>query len=257
MTRVAIAALLCLSAAYARAEDWSKTFDVGASPHVRVTADDASVTVHGCDCHQVQAHVSYFGYRANRVSISPYQNGDEVSLSVRTHSGWTVGYVHRGIRVELTVPNDLALDVETGDGPIEARGLAGTFYLKTSDGNIEADLDGKVRARSGDGKVRLTGQFQQLDVNTGDGSVEVDAREGSKLASSWNINTGDGSIRLRVPQNLQATLQAHTGDGSIHSDLPITVSGNMKRDHELHGSLNGGGGSLYLHTGDGSIYLER
>jgi hypothetical protein len=257
MTRVAIAALLCLSAAYASAEDWSKTFDVGASPHVRVTADDARVTVRRCDCHQVQAHVSYFGYRANQVSISPYQNGDEVSLSVRTHSGWAIGYVHRGIRVELSVPNDLALDVETGDGSIEAHELSGTFYLKTSDGNIDADIDGKVRARSGDGRVRLAGLFQQLDVTTGDGSVEVNARGGSRVASSWSLNTGDGSIRLRVPQDFKANLEAHTGDGSIHSDLPVTVSGDMKREHELHGALNGGGGSLYLHSGDGSIYLER
>ncbi|MBV9038271.1 MAG: hypothetical protein JO182_27525 [Acidobacteriaceae bacterium] len=45
-----------------------------------------------------------------------------------------------------------------------------------------------------------------------------------------------------------------TGDGHLRVDLPLSVE-VMKSDHELRGKLNGGGPTLVVHTGDGSISI--
>jgi hypothetical protein len=47
-----------------------------------------------------------------------------------------------------------------------------------------------------------------------------------------------------------------TGDGHISLDLPVTVEGQLAHN-SIRGKLNGGGNLLSIHTGDGSIRLER
>jgi hypothetical protein len=55
---------------------------------------------------------------------------------------------------------------------------------------------------------------------------------------------------------MNADLDLHTGDGHITLDLPITVQGQVG-DKNIRGKLNAGGNSLRIHTGDGSIRLEK
>ena len=54
-----------------------------------------------------------------------------------------------------------------------------------------------------------------------------------------------------------AELEATTGDGSIDIDFPITMEGSRHRDSRVSGKMNGGGGLLELHTGDGTITIGR
>ena len=93
-------------------------------------------------------------------------------------------------------------------------------------------------------------------MHSGDGPVLVVVDPGSRVSDEWRLTTGDGSLTLRVPRDLRADLDATTGDGHISSDLPISMSGTIS-GHSLHGRLNGGGGALTLHTGDGSIRIEE
>jgi DUF4097 and DUF4098 domain-containing protein YvlB len=117
-------------------------------------------------------------------------------------------------------------------------------------------LDGKLDADSGDGHVRIAGRFDALNVKTSDGSVDTRVLPGSKMATSWNIRTGDGSVDLSLPGDFQANIDASTGDGHISVGLPVTVEGTFSNS-QLHGKMNGGGQSLTVHTGDGSIRLSK
>jgi hypothetical protein len=76
------------------------------------------------------------------------------------------------------------------------------------------------------------------------------------MVSGWSVRSGDGDVELSLPEGFCADLDVHTGDGRITSDLSITVSGAL--DHSsLRGKLNGGGPTLTVHTGDGSVHLKR
>ena len=173
------------------------------------------------------------------------------------------------------MPKDADLEVRTGDGSIKANGVSGTIdlhsgdgsltvsslkgavRLHTGDGSIEAsDLDGKCDAVSGDGRIHLAGRFDVLSAKSGDGSVGVDALHGSKLESGWSISSGDGSIDVSLPGDLPVNIDASTGDGHISSDIPITVEGIISKSR-VRGKMNGGGSTLTIHTGDGSIHLKQ
>ncbi len=79
---------------------------------------------------------------------------------------------------------------------------------------------------------------------------------GRRWPRSWNIRTGDGSVDLSLPGDFQANIDASTGDGHISVGLPVTVEGTFSNS-QLHGKMNGGGQSLTVHTGDGSIRLSK
>jgi hypothetical protein len=248
-----------LLSAAVHAEEYTKSFTVSNRANVHVDTNDGAVVVTTGDTKQVEFRVEYLGYELEKsLHIESSQSGDEVSLIARIPNHWhfTLG-MRRTLHIEVRMPKEADLLVKTGDGSIKVGDLSGNVDLHTGDGSISATgLDGKCDASSGDGRIRLSGRFDALRAKSGDGSIEVEARQGSKVDSSWSIRSGDGSIEAALPTDLAADLDVTTGDGHINSDLPITVEGLLSKSR-VRGKLNGGGQELVIHTGDGSIRLRR
>jgi len=76
------------------------------------------------------------------------------------------------------------------------------------------------------------------------------------MFARWRIRSGDGTVAVTLPDDFEARLDASTGDGRISLGLPLTVEGTLSHQH-VRGTLNGGGETLAIHTGDGAIRLER
>jgi DUF4097 and DUF4098 domain-containing protein YvlB len=283
-TSIQRSAILCLAllatglfAATSHADEYTKSFTVSNRASVRVDTNDGSVTVAAGDTHQVEFRVEYQGYVLNKsLQIDSNQHGDEVELVARIPHGWhfSLGMMRR-LHIEVRMPKEADLQVRTGDGSVKADNLSGnidlhsgdgsltvnslkgTVRLHTGDGSIEgSDMDGKCNAVSGDGRIRLVGRFDVLSAKSGDGSIGVEAMHGSKLDSEWRISSGDGSIDVTLPADLPVDIDATTGDGHISSDIPITMEGVISKTR-VHGKMNGGGPTLTIHTGDGSIHLKR
>jgi DUF4097 and DUF4098 domain-containing protein YvlB len=278
-TLLTMMAMAAVSASPARADDWSKTYQINGRADLRVSTDDGDVTIVGSDQKQIDARVTTEGYKIgpSDVRIEESQNGDHLAISVKTpHFNWSWGGgKHKSIKVELHVPRELELEVTTGDGNVIAQNVAGQVHFSTGDGNVTAtavrgdirlhtgdghiegsNLDGTLDANTGDGNLHISGRFDSLSLKTGDGNIEAQAGNGSKVANSWTIRSGDGHINMRIPADLNANLDAHTGDGSITLDVPIMVAGSLNHS-SVHGKLNAGGGTLSITSGDGSIHLEK
>ncbi len=254
------AAVLMIAGVAARADDWNKTFTVNAKPEVFVNTDDGNVIVVTGGGTQVAAAVHTSGWRisADEIRVEAQQSGNRIELTVRKAPGMHLEFFgHRSIRIDLTVPTASDLNLTTKDGNIDATGVRGTHQLHSGDGNLRLrSLDGTLRAETGDGNIQLDGRFDVLDLHTGDGNVAAEIARGSKMTGMWTIRTGDGNIRLELPSDFSADIDAHTGDGHVHSNLPLTVSGNIN-ENGLRGKLNAGGSVLELRTGDGDIRLEK
>jgi len=273
------AALLAVAtfATAANAEEWTKSYTVSGRANVHLDTNDGSVRVTTGDTKQVELRVIYNGYTLDKnLKIDSRQDGDRVELSARETMHWNWGiHVNRGLRLEVRMPRNADLSVESGDGSVEAQavngnvdihtgdghikveGAKGQIKLRTGDGSIEGrDLDGKIEADSGDGHIALDGRFDALNIRTGDGSINAHAQPGSKVLSAWSIRTGDGSVDLTVPTDLNANIDASTNDGRISLGVPITVEGQFSNS-QIHGKMNGGGQPVTIHTGDGSIRLSR
>src|SRR5215470_1456210 len=271
-------AAAALTVGTARAEEWNKSYTVTGRAHVRVDTNDGAVRVSTGDSKQVELRVIYDGYKLDKnLSVSSRQDGDNVEISARAHSGmgWNWGINHRTLRIEVHMPREADLNVDTGDGSVEAQALTGNLDIHTGDGHVRVDgakgnvrlrtgdggiegrdLDGRVEADTGDGHVILEGRFDGLNIKTGDGSITARAGAGSKLATGWTIHTGDGSVDLSLPGDLQANIEASTNDGRISLGIPVTVEGTFSTSR-ISGKMNGGGMQLTIHTGDGSIHLSK
>jgi DUF4097 and DUF4098 domain-containing protein YvlB len=322
-----------VTAAPVRADDWSKTYQVNGRADVHVSTDDGDVFVTGGDQKQIDVHVITQGYKiaSSEVRIEESQNGNQVTVSVKLpHLNWSLwGGRHKSIRVEVHVPRDLDLEVQTSDGSVTAQDLSGRIQFSTGDGNVtasairgqirlhtgdghiegtnfdgalEADtgdgnlrisgrfdslelktgdgnvtasairgqirlhtgdghiegtnFDGALEADTGDGNLRISGRFDSLELKTGDGNIDGQVGSGSKVAKAWRIHSGDGHIDLRIPADLAADVDAKTGDGSITVNIPLTINGSLSHS-SVHGKLNGGGQTLSISSGDGSIRLEK
>ena len=283
MAKLAGIATLAVAAAAStagnvQAEEWTKSYTISGRAHMRVDTNDGAVRVTTGDSKQIELRVIYEGYKLDRnLSINSRQEGDQVELSARVHNSmnWGWGGLHRTLRLEVHMPREADLNIETGDGSVEAQALTGSLNIHTGDGHIRVDgargdirlrtgdgsiegrdLDGRLEADTGDGHVTVEGRFDALNIKTGDGSINARASAGSKLANAWTIRTGDGSVDMSLPGDLQANIEASTNDGRISLGIPVTVEGTFSTS-KISGKMNGGGQQLTIHTGDGSIHLSK
>jgi hypothetical protein len=142
--------------------------------------------------------------------------------------------------------------LSTGSGSIHATGVRGSFSLETGSGNIYADQtgDGEVKAETGSGSIELHNVHGGLHAQTGSGSIKV----GGTPSAPWKLDTGSGSVDLSTG-NARLTLDAESGSGSIHTDQEMTTQGTADR-HHIVGKINGGGPTVRVETGSGSIRVH-
>ena len=270
-------AATAFSAVRVQAEEWTKSYTISGRAHVRVDTNDGAVRITTGDSKQIEFRVIYDGYKLDKnLSINSRQDGDQVELSARVHNSNFFNWnVHKTLRLEVHMPREADVNVETGDGSVEAQALTGNLNIHTGDGHIRVDgargdirlrtgdgsiegrdLDGRLDADTGDGHVTVEGRFDALNIKTSDGSINARASAGSKMGSGWTIRTGDGSVDMTLPGDLQANIEASTNDGRISLGIPVTVEGTFSTS-KISGKMNGGGQQLTIHTGDGSIHLSK
>jgi len=258
---VVLSLSLPLLALSAFAEEWSKSYSVGAKPSLRVDTNDAAIEITRGGSNTIAARVTTSGYPigGGGLHVSEHQDGDKVELSVHipNQSGFHINWHDRRIRIEVQAPAETALDLHSSDGHISVDGTSGGARIDTSDGAIEVrNFNGTLRARTSDGHITVDGVLNEVYLSSGDGRIELTARQGSTMDRGWLIHTSDGRVEVRLPDNFAAELYAHTGDGRITMDFPVTVSGSIERSR-MRGKLNGGGQLLEISTGDGSIHVGR
>ena len=140
----------------------------------------------------------------------------------------------------------------TGSGSIHATGIKGDFKIETGSGSIFAEQvgTGDVKAETGSGSIELHHIRGALKAETGSGSIKVDGTP----TSAWKLETGSGSVEVWT-NNASFNLDAESGSGAVHSDREILSQDTEKR-HHLVGKVGGGGPSLRIETGSGSIRVH-
>jgi len=262
MQRLAFAlfAFVLALAPQALADDWSKTYTISGKPDLRVETSDANIRVDTWDQKTIDVHIASnrFKFGDNGLRVIEHQNGDAVEIELRfPHHGFTVQFGTYKVDIEIHMPRQGRVNLRTGDGSIDLANFKGDMDLESGDGHERIEsVDGNLRARTGDGHIRVAGRFDTLDLNTGDGRIEARISAGSTMTSSWNVHTGDGGVTVELPESFAADVDLHTNDGHINVEMPVTVDGRIG-DKNIHGKINGGGNLLTIHTGDGSIRLEK
>lgn len=257
------------------AGEFSQSFTLSGRAEVHVQATNAHVRVIAADDSKVAFRVRYQRRASNaEVPYSAHQDGNVVELTAKeeSHDWWNWGNFDAGrAEIEVQMPKNADLQLQTSNGAIEVSSLNGNIRLHTSNGAITAEsLKGKLLAHTSNGgisvegvdgdcdlgtsngRIQASGRFDSLDVHSSNGGVVARARAGSTVASRWNIGTSNAGVDLEVPTDLKADLDAGTSNGGVKVDLPVTLQGYEGQSH-LHGTLNGGGQEVSVHTSNGGI----
>ena len=174
----------------------------------------------------------------------------------------------------LTVPEEIALELRSANGGIQANDVSGSVDAKTTNGGIGlAGITGAVTARTTNGRIELSGiigaasarttngkvdlseVLGPIQANATNGSLEVAISELGEQAHDIVAATTNGGIEVSLPRGLKAHLKASTSNGHIESDFPVTVKGRIGKS--VDGAINGGGRLIDLKTTNCSIRLKE
>src|SRR3954447_8672296 len=126
---------------------------------------------------------------------------------------WSVSY-------RVAVPSQMSLDLKTTNGGITIENVDGRLEFTTVNGGVKlTDVGGTVHGR------------------TTNGGLDVDLDGATWQGEGLDVETSNGGIRLRVPEQYSARLEAGTVNGGINVDMPITLQGRI--DREISTNLRG------------------
>src|ERR1700723_1852185 len=216
LATLATTSLALLCAAPARADEWSKTYNLSGQPELRIETSDANIRVTTWDQNRIEAKVITSRYKIGEggIRVEEHQSGDSVEIDVHyPHHNFSVEWGDHRVDILIQMPRQGRVNLRTGDGKIDIAGLKGEMDLHSGDGseNLEG-VDGKLHSSTGDGHLTAQGRFDELELKTGDGHVEVRAAQGSTLAAAWRLETGDGNVSLEIPSELSADVSLHPSE---------------------------------------------
>jgi DUF4097 and DUF4098 domain-containing protein YvlB len=210
-----------------------RTFEVGSEPLLDVTNFAGSLTVQAGegDVIQVRATKRVSSERdLDQVEVAMSERGN--GLLVRTKT--LRNLKNASVDLEIKVPPGSRLELHTGAGSVQVRNIAGQVTIYSGAGNIDLQgTTGSVRLGVGAGEIRYEGT----------------------PAGQCSFETGAGEITLRLPSDVGLEVDLGTGLGDIDVEFP--VDGRVTQ-REVRGIIGDGEqGSVYAHTGVGSIRVSR
>jgi hypothetical protein len=147
------------------------------------------------------------------------------------------------------------LNLRTGGGGIEVTGSSGSLDGNTGGGSVTVrEFQGPARVVSGGGGLTIENVAGALEASTGGGSIN--AVLPFELSDTVELSTGGGGISVAVPKTASFNLDARTSGGGVSTDVPVTVVGKLEHGR-LQGPVNGGGKTVQLRSGGGSIHLKK
>ncbi len=272
------ALILSLSAAMsvgAAEKTFDRTFTVSPGGALVVEADSATVLVSGGNSNQVVVRMRARGPEEQlaKMTLDATQAGDEVKATMKRNEqkSWLKwGSWNSDGTIQVTVPRNYRVNVQTSGGSVELKDTTGTATLNSSGGGITArNLTGDLQARTSGGGVRAESIRGNVDVRTSGGDlrlIDIDGKiNGSTSGGSVHCSlvganrgitarTSGGSIELTLPRATTGELDASTSGGNVRSELPVSTT--SKSHNHLAGSISGGGERIELRTSGGSISVR-
>ena len=137
------------------------------------------------------------------------------------------GNTYSYIDIEVTMPNDLALEVDDGSGGVEISNVSslslddgsGSILIEDISGNVDIDdgsgpikisgVNGKVSVSDGSGPISIRDSNEVVIVNDGSGEIDIE-----HIRTNVNVyDDGSGGIRIHdVASNVEV---GDAGSGSI------------------------------------------
>jgi hypothetical protein len=145
--------------------------------------------------------------------------------------GWSVSF-------EVFVPRSSNLELESKNGGISVEQVSGAIDFRTTNGGVNlAALGGEVSGSTTNGGL----------------SIEL-------VGDAWNgkgmdVRTTNGGLRIKIPDDYNAEIEAGTVNGGFRIDFPITVQGRI--DRKIEATLGDGGQRIRAYTTNGGVVISK
>jgi len=206
--------------------------------HFSLENTNGRVEVAGWDQAQVRIEATKHAHSEHALDELKVEiTGEGDSLRVRSRyphprflgGGGRVDYV-------VHVPRTAQVSVENVNGRVEVAGVAASVEASTVNGSVEVtDAAGAVKASAVNGSVEASLA-----------SVDPDGRS--------RLHTTNGSVRLTLPADVNAEVEAGTVNGSVSCDFDL--EGHRTR-RKLDGRIGAGGAQFHLGAVNGSVRIDR
>jgi hypothetical protein len=227
---------------------------IGRHGAVAIKLAAAEIRLKGTDGDQVVVRSLDGRPLPGRVTVETTDGA--LTIREREHFGLSFAIGEKSVQLDVVLPAEADLTIDTASGDVEARDLRGEQRYRTALGDTR--LDGaagtiELNSVSGDSVIALAGAAD-LAIRSVSGDVSVSGGEITAL----RIGTTSGDIRLDSPIRARTGNQIDTlsGDVSLVADTGMriearTVSGDLASDlpHRSEGRM----GRRTLVVGDGSV----
>lgn len=231
---------LLLAGSTVFAQDFQKTYAVGAGGQIRIGNVSGNVTVTGYNGDSIVVTGTKVGRDRDRVEIVDNSAADRVEIKVRyteSHGG------DASVNFDVRVPQGVKYNFEklySVSGNVRVSGVTGQVRADSVSGNVEVlDVVGLVSAGSVSGNV-------DVEIRTLDGSGDM------------KFSSVSGNVTVKAPANLDAFIEMQTLSGGLKTDFPIEVTEpRYGPGRSARGRVGAGNHSLGIRSVSGRIALLR
>jgi len=230
LVRFSIAAALVVVAlaATGSAQDFQKTYRIGAGGQIRIGNVSGDVIVTGYDGDSIVVTGVKKGRDRDQVEVEDRSGAANVDIGVKYPKHCNCD---ASILFEVQVPRSVKYDfdhISSVSGDVKVTGVTGRLNASAVSGDVHiTDVSGSVSASAVSGDVKV-------EINRLDGSDDM------------KFNTVSGDVNVTLPGSLDADVDMSSFSGSIKTDFAIEVKS------ERYGSRN----SARAKLGEGSRRLK-
>lgn len=225
---------------YALAQDFSKTYELGAGGQILIANVMGDIRVTGYDGKTVEIKAYKKGPDKDAIQINDLSMGNRVELRV-FHPPYR-GHMS-SVDFEVRVPKS----VEYNFGRIASFG-----------GNVEiSDVTGRLRAESVRGNVGLKDVRGIVSASSVSGNVNVEIARVQER-SHMRFSSISGNIEVSAPPKLNAVVEMSSTMGPLRTDFPIDIQERRYGPgRSAYGRLGEGVQSLRISSVSGRVSLVQ
>jgi len=255
---MALSALFCLFSLTAMAQDFRKTYELGAGGAINVKNVSGDVSVAGYEGETIQVLGYKEGRDRDQVSIDDTSSAGSINVRVRYPENCNC---NASVRFEVKVPrggNYKFENISSVSGDVEVTGVAGELHAKSVSGNVTVrNVSGPVQAKSVSGNV-IVGEINgTATAGSTSGNVEVEIVQLGG-AQDMSFSSVSGNVRVKLPGNLDAEVKMSTMSGGLKTDFPLNIEEPERGPgRKATGRVGSGSRQLKLSSVSGNVSLLR
>ena len=222
-------------------DEWTRSYTIESGGRLEIVNVNGVINAAPSDGAQVEVRAE------RRVKART----DEAARDVLNQIQMAEEVAPNRVRIETKVPKMRRIDQRVEYWVKVPKGLSVSF--ETVNGGVRVEnLDGRIEASTTNGGIRGKGLRGPVKADTTNGGVEV---EMAAVTGDIALETTNGGIRLFLPQNAKANVEASCTNGGITVEGP-SIETSEKSRRRFRGTINGGGPRVSAETTNGGIRIS-